>query len=63
MSIGVRYKIRAHIPRSVCNKKQSHQDDQRQPIFISDAYHDYILYEIEHRNHIEHEKLIHNDDK
>ena len=36
---------------------------QRQPIFIADAYHDYILNEIERWDNIEYEIQIHNDDK
>ena len=39
----------AEVTRSVCNKKQSHQDFQRQPICISDAYHDCIIDDYERR--------------
>ena len=35
----------------------------RQPVCIYDADHDYILDEIERRDHIEYERKIHNDDK
>ena len=51
------------IPRGIFNKKQPHQAVQRQPIFIDDEYHDYILYEIERRDNIEYERQVHNDDK
>ena len=36
---------------------------QRQPMFIDDAYHYYIIYEIERHDHIVYEKQIHNDHK
>ena len=39
--------------------KKALQAVQRQPICISDAGHDYILDEIEHRYHIEYERQIH----
>ena len=41
------------IPRSLCNKKQTHKAVKIQPICISDAYQDYISYEIERRDQIE----------
>ena len=44
-------------------KKQALQAVQRQPIFISDADHDYIMDKIELRDNIEYEIKIHNDDK
>ena len=40
-----------------------HKAVQRQPIFIDDAYRDYILDEIKGNDHIEYERQIHNDDK
>ena len=39
------------------------RDFQRQPICIDDAYHDYIIDEIERRDNIGYERKIHNDDK
>ena len=36
---------------------------QIQPIYINDTNHDYILYGIDHSDHIEYERKIHNDDK
>ena len=36
---------------------------QRQQIGIYDADYDNILNKIEHRDHIEYERQIHNDDK
>ena len=47
----------------ICNKKQARQAVHRQPIFISDSEHDYILEKIERRDYIEYERKIHNDDK
>ena len=41
------------ITRSICNKKQARQAVLRQPICISDADHDYNIYEIDHRDNIE----------
>ena len=41
------------IPRSICNKKKGVQAVQRHPIFIYDADHDYILYKMDRRDHIE----------
>ena len=35
---------------------------QRQPIYIADTDHDYGLYEIERRDHIEYERKIQNGD-
>ena len=35
------------IPRSVCNRNQTKQVLQRQPIFLTDSDNDYILEEIE----------------
>ena len=40
----------------VCNKKQARQYFQRHPIFISDADHNYILYEIVCHDNIEYER-------
>ena len=42
--------------------KKSLQDIHRQPIFIADADHDYVLDEIEHHDHIYYESQIHNYD-
>ena len=53
----------ADIPRSIYNKKLSGQDVQRQPFYIADTYHDYILDEIDHRDHIKYRIQKHNDDK
>ena len=35
---------------------------QKQPIFIDDTDHDYILDEIMRHDHIEYERQIHNDE-
>ena len=43
----------SYIPRILCNKKQARKSVQRHTICISDAYHGYILDEIERRYHIE----------
>ena len=40
------------ITRSICNKKQAHHTVKRQPIYIDETDNYYILYEIEHRDHI-----------
>ena len=50
------------ITSGICDKK-ARQAVQRQPIFIADAYHGYILDEIERCDHIDYEGKIHNDDK
>ena len=47
------------IPISLCNKKQARKAVQINKILISDAYHDYVLYEIERWYQIEYKK-IHN---
>ena len=36
---------------------------QIQPICIADADHDYILNEVERRDHIDYERQIYNDNK
>ena len=41
---------------SIRNKKQAHQAVKRQFLFIADAYHDYIIDEIYHRDHIKYER-------
>ena len=50
----------AYTPMSLCAKKQAQKAVQRHPICISDAYHDYILYEIELWDQIEYERNLHN---
>ena len=43
--------------------KKAQQSVQRQPICIADADHYYIIYEIEHLDHIEYEIRMNNEDK
>ena len=50
------------IPSIICIKKQARQYVQRHSTFISDAYHDYILDEIERSYHIGYKIHMHNDD-
>ena len=51
------------IPRIICNKKQSHQAIQKQPICIAYADYDYNIDKIERCDNIEFERQIHNDDR
>ena len=53
----------ADITSSICNINQALQSMQRQPFFISDSDHDYILDEKKFHEHIEYEIEIHNDDE
>ena len=51
------------INRIISNKKQPHQDVQRQPIRIADTYHDDIPDKVELRDHVDCEIKIGNDDR
>ena len=39
-------------PKSVCNIKQACKDMQRNPIYLTDSYHDHIIDKIKHRDTI-----------
>ena len=51
------------ISRIICNKKQAQQAVYRQPIYIANVDHDYIIDKIGRHNHIKHEIQIQNNDK
>ena len=38
-------------PKHICNKTQEHKAIQKHPKFITDTEHDYIIYEINQREH------------
>ena len=59
---GDSYKDVAYITRIICNKKALRYVI-RQLKCISDAYHNYIIDEIERRANIDYERQIQNDDK
>ena len=46
----------AYITSNFFNKKQARQDLQRQLVFITYSYYDYILYKNKHERHINNDK-------
>ena len=60
---GVSYKECCRHSQEYMQLKKACQSVQIQPICIADADHDYILNEIELRDHIYYKRQVYNDDK
>ena len=48
-------------PKSVCNRNQARKDIQKLPICFTDSDHDFILGKIKHRDTIEYERKMSDD--